>query len=72
MFVFGVEKNHSFQVGQYFFDWFIEQAGHVAEVNAALFIQRDEQCFLGRAGGFNGVLVMDGPFAEDGGLGRNL
>ena len=44
---------------QEFFDWFVQQAAHVIEVNPTTFVQRDEQRFLRRTDSLDGLPVVD-------------
>ncbi len=47
LFALRVEKNHSPQIRQKLPDRFAEQTGHVFQIHPALFIQRNQQRFLG-------------------------
>ena len=64
-----IQEDESLAVGQKLLQRFIEQASHVVEVNAAALVQRNEQRFLGRGDGLDGLPVMNGALVEDGGLG---
>jgi len=67
-----IEEDDSFQVGQEFVGWLVEQPAHVVEVNATLFVQGNQKCFFRLGDGFNRLAMMNRPFGEDGGLGRPL
>ena len=48
----------------------MEQTGQVVQVHAAPFVQGDEQGFLREIDDCQWPLLLNGPFPEDGGLGR--
>ena len=67
-----IEKDDALQVRQKLRHWFVEQVGHVVEVNAAVLVQGDEQRFLRGADRLDRLPVMNCALLEDGGLGRSL
>ncbi len=68
----GIQKNDAFQVRQKFLHRFIEQVGHVVEVNTPALVQGDEQRLFRRADRFNRLPVMNRAFGKNRGLGRAL
>src|SRR5208283_5774559 len=67
-----VQKNDALQIRQKFRYRFVEQVGHVVEVNATVLVQGDEQRLLRRANRFNRLAMVNRSFGENGGLRRPL
>ena len=67
-----IQKNDPFQVGQEFLDRLVQEAGHVVELHAAVFVQGDEQRLFWGIDRLNGLAAVNRAFPKNCGFSRPL